>query len=126
MAAAIKGYRLKLIMPSNMSEERKASMRAYGAELTLVAPGAMEIARDLAQEMQARGEGLVLDQFGNQDNPLAHFEGTGPELWEATKGGITHFVSSMGTTGTIMGTSRCNMLLYIIIAIDLHCMLSIP
>lgn len=107
MAAATKGYRLRLIMPSNMSEERRASMRAYGAELTLVAPGAMEAARDLAQRQQAAGEGIVLDQFSNPDNPAAHSDGTGPELWEQTGGRITHFVSSMGTTGTIMGASRC-------------------
>lgn len=106
MAAAIKGYKLKLIMPSNMSDERCASMRAYGAHLTLVAPGAMEAARDLALEMQSRGEGLVLDQFGNPDNPRAHASGTAPEIWEQTEGRITHFVSSMGTTGTIMGASR--------------------
>lgn len=108
MAAATKGYKLRLIMPSNMSEERRASMRAYGAELMLVAPGAMEAARDLAQQMQANGEGTVLDQFGNPDNPAAHHGGTGPELWEQTGGQITHFVSSMGTTGTIMGTSQCD------------------
>ena len=106
MAAAMKGYKLRLIMPSNMSEERRASMRAYGAELVLVAPGAMEAARDLAQQLQANGEGVVLDQFGNPDNPEAHHAGTGPELWQQTRGRITHFVSSMGTTGTIMGASR--------------------
>jgi len=105
MAAAIKGYRLKLIMPSNMTEERKTSMAAYGAELIEVGPGQMEAARDLALEMQARGEGTVLDQFANRDNPRGHYTGTGPELWEQTGGRITHFVSSMGTTGTIMGTS---------------------
>lgn len=105
MAAAIKGYRLKLIMPSNMSEERKASMRAYGAELIDVPPGDMEAARDLAQRLQADGQGVVLDQFANADNPRAHVRGTGPELWEQTGGRITHFVSSMGTTGTIMGVS---------------------
>lgn len=99
----------ELIAPhcSNMSEERKASMRAYGAELIDVPPGDMEAARDLAARMQAAGEGVVLDQFGNGDNPRAHELGTGPELWEQTRGRITHFVSSMGTTGTIMGTSRC-------------------
>lgn len=107
MAAATKGYKLRLIMPSNMSEERRASIRAYGADLTLVAPGAMEAARDLAQQLQADGEGVVLDQFGNPDNPEAHHRGTGPELWQQTHGQITHFVSSMGTTGTIMGASRC-------------------
>jgi threonine dehydrogenase-like Zn-dependent dehydrogenase len=109
MAAAIKGYQLTLIMPSNMSEERKSSMRAYGATLIDVPPGDMEAARDLASRMQAAGEGVVLDQFGNTDNPRAHMLGTGPELWEQTQGRITHFVSSMGTTGTIMGTSRCEL-----------------
>ncbi|KAK3278900.1 hypothetical protein CYMTET_13193 [Cymbomonas tetramitiformis] len=106
MAAAIKGYKMKLIMPSNMSEERRASMAAYGAELISVPPGAMEIARDMAQEMAADGQGVVLDQFGNLDNPAAHFEGTGPEIWSQTGGQVTHFISSMGTTGTIMGNSR--------------------
>mmetsp|Transcript_12729 Transcript_12729/g.46553 ORF Transcript_12729/g.46553 Transcript_12729/m.46553 type:complete len:517 (+) Transcript_12729:77-1627(+) len=106
MAAAIKGYRMILVMPSNMSEERKASMAAYGAELLEVPPGNMEYARDLAQEMQQAGKGIVLNQFGNDDNPLGHYESTAPELWEQTQGTITHFVSSMGTTGTIMGTSR--------------------
>ncbi|TCK03152.1 cysteine synthase CysM [Marinobacterium mangrovicola] len=107
MAAAIKGYRMKLIMPDNMSEERKAAMTAYGAELIQVTQAeGMERARDLALEMQAAGEGRVLDQFSNPDNPEAHYRTTGPELWEQTQGTITHFVSSMGTTGTIMGTSR--------------------
>lgn len=107
MAAAIKGYTLKLIMPNNMSAERKAAMSAYGAELIEVTKEeGMEGARDLAQAMQARGEGRVLDQFSNPDNPEAHYRSTGPELWEQTQGRITHFVSSMGTTGTIMGTSR--------------------
>ncbi|MAY41742.1 MULTISPECIES: cysteine synthase CysM [unclassified Neptuniibacter] len=107
MAAAIKGYKMKLIMPDNASEERKASMTAYGAELIPVTKEeGMEGARDLALEMQARGEGIVLDQFSNMDNPEAHYQGTGPELWQQTQGKITHFVSSMGTTGTIMGTSR--------------------
>lgn len=106
MAAAIKGYPIKLIMPANMSEERRAAMAAYGAELISVPPGKMEMARDLAAEMAQRGEGVVLDQFGNADNPLAHFRGTGPEIWEQTRGRVTHFVSSMGTTGTIMGVSR--------------------
>jgi len=107
MAAAIKGYKMKLIMPDNSSEERKASMTAYGAELITVSKEAsMEGARDLALEMQARGEGIVLDQFSNMDNPEAHYQGTGPEIWEQTQGKVTHFVSSMGTTGTIMGTSR--------------------
>lgn len=107
MAAAIKGYRMILIMPENVSLERKISMGAYGAEMIYVTKdGGMESARDLAQAMQKRGEGIVLDQFGNQDNPLAHYQGTGPEIWQQTKGTVTHFVSAMGTTGTIMGTSR--------------------
>lgn len=107
MAAAIKGYTLKLIMPNNMSAERKSAMSAYGAELIEVTKEqGMEGARDIAQAMQARGEGKVLDQFANPDNPEAHYRTTGPELWKQTQGGITHFVSSMGTTGTIMGTSR--------------------
>lgn len=107
MAAAIKGYRMKLIMPDNMSAERKAAMTAYGAELIEVTQAeGMERARDLALEMQAAGEGKVLDQFSNLDNPEAHYTGTGPEIWQQTQGTITHFVSSMGTTGTIMGTSR--------------------
>ena len=107
MAAAIKGYRMTLIMPDNMSEERRATMKAFGAEILLVpAEGSMEAAIDLARSMEARGEGKVLDQFANPDNPRAHYEGTGPEIWRDTAGTITHFVSSMGTTGTIMGTSR--------------------
>lgn len=107
MVAAIKGYRMILIMPDNMTEERKAAMTAYGAELILVSREAsMEGARDLALRMQAEGKGKVLDQFGNGDNPLAHYQTTGPEIWQQTGGTITHFVSSMGTTGTIMGTSR--------------------
>ncbi|WP_148861946.1 cysteine synthase CysM [Marinobacter fonticola] len=107
MAAAIKGYRMVLIMPANMSEERRASMRAYGAEIVAVSKEeGMEGARDLAAKMQREGKGLLLDQFGNGDNPLAHYRTTGPELWEQTSGRITHFVSSMGTTGTIMGVSR--------------------
>lgn len=107
MAAAIKGYRLILIMPASATEERKASMTAYGAELILVtAEEGMEGARDLALQMQAEGKGLVLDQFSNIDNPAAHIETTGPELWQQTGGEITHFVSSMGTTGTIMGCGR--------------------
>jgi cysteine synthase B len=107
MAAAIKGYQLILIMPSHMSEERKQSMSAYGATLIEVSrEEGMEGARDLALKMQAEGKGLVLDQFANADNPLAHYETTGPEIWRDTRGLITHFVSSMGTTGTIMGTSR--------------------
>jgi len=108
MIAAMKGYRMTLIMPDNLSAERRASMTAYGAELILTpaARGGMEHARDLALEMQARGEGKVLDQFANADNPRAHYETTGPEIWRATSGRITHFVSAMGTTGTIMGVSR--------------------
>ncbi|MBY4678512.1 cysteine synthase CysM [Marinobacterium arenosum] len=107
MAAAIKGYKMKLIMPDNMSLERKASMTAYGAELIEVSrEQGMEGARDLAAHLQAEGEGIVLDQFANLDNPEAHYRGTGPEIWQQTQGTITHFVSSMGTTGTIMGTSR--------------------
>lgn len=107
MAAAIKGYKMTLIMPDNMSEERRASMKAYGAEIILTpAAGSMEAAIDLAREMQANGEGRILDQFSNPDNPRAHYEGTGPEIWRDTQGTITHFVSSMGTTGTIMGTSH--------------------
>ena len=105
MAAAIKGYKMKLIMPANMSEERRLAMSAYGAELISVPGGQMELARDLAKEMEARGEGVVLDQFANGANPLAHTRTTGPELWEQTGGRITHFVTSMGTTGTAMGTS---------------------
>ena len=107
MVAAIKGYKMKLIMPAHMSEERKAAMRAYGAELILVSQEeGMEGARDLALEMQAKGQGIVLDQFANPDNPVAHLGATGPELIEQTGGEITHFVSSMGTTGTIMGVSK--------------------
>lgn len=107
MAAAIKGYKMVLIMPDNMSMERKTAMTAYGAELISVTKEqGMEFARDLALDMQKNGQGTVLDQFANQDNPVAHYTGTGPELWEQTQGRITHFVSSMGTTGTIMGTSR--------------------
>jgi cysteine synthase B len=107
MAAAIKGYRMILIMPDNLSLERRASMRAYGAELILVTKEeGMEGARDLAQQMEQRGEGKVLDQFANADNPLSHLEGTGPEIWNDTRGEISHFVSAMGTTGTIMGVSH--------------------
>ncbi|MFA0809941.1 cysteine synthase CysM [Microbulbifer epialgicus] len=107
MAAAIKGYRMILIMPDSATAERKASMTAYGAELILVsAEAGMEGARDLALKMQSEGKGLVLNQFANADNPLAHYEGTGPEIWRQTGGQITHFVSSMGTTGTIMGCGR--------------------
>ena len=107
MAAAIKGYRMVLIMPENMSVERRASMRAYGAQIILVSrDDGMEGARDLAQQMERDGRGKVLDQFSNPDNPLSHYETTGPEIWRDTRGNITHFVSAMGTTGTIMGTSR--------------------
>ncbi|MAC45578.1 MAG: cysteine synthase B [Oceanospirillum sp.] len=107
MAAAIKGYKMVLIMPDNMSEERKASMAAYGAELITVSKEeGMEAARDLALQMQGEGKGKVLNQFGNPDNPEAHYQTTGPEIWQQTGGKITHFVSSMGTTGTIMGVSR--------------------
>jgi len=107
MAAAMKGYRMVLVMPEHMSVERRAVMKTFGAEIILVSKEAsMEGARDLAKEMEARGEGRVLDQFSNPDNPLAHYEGTGPEIWRDTAGSITHFVSAMGTTGTIMGTSR--------------------
>ncbi len=108
MIAAMKGYRMTLIMPDNLSAERRASMQAYGAELILTPAerGGMEYARDLALQMQAKGEGRVLDQFANADNPRAHYETTGPEIWRDTDGGVTHFVSSMGTTGTIMGVSR--------------------
>jgi cysteine synthase B len=107
MAAAMRGYKMKLIMPANQSQERRDAMAAYGAELISVTKEeGMEGARDLAQAMQARGEGRVLDQFANPDNPLAHYESTGPEIWQETGGKITHFVSSMGTTGTIMGCSQ--------------------
>lgn len=106
MAAAIKGYRMILVMPENQSIERRQSMRAYGAELILTPrDGGMELARDVAEKMRDEGRGIILDQFANPDNPLAHFEGTGPEIWRDTQGKVTHFVSSMGTTGTIMGTS---------------------
>lgn len=107
MAAAIKGYRMILIMPESMSVERRAVMKAFGAEIVLVSrQGGMEEARDLADRMEAEGKGKVLNQFANPDNPLAHYETTGPEIWQDTQGRITHFVSAMGTTGTIMGTSR--------------------
>ncbi|TPG63292.1 cysteine synthase CysM [Ewingella americana] len=107
MIAALKGYKLKLLMPENMSLERQASMRAYGAELLLVSRAqGMEGARDLALAMEKQGQGKVLDQFNNPDNPLAHFVTTGPEIWQQTAGRVTHFVSSMGTTGTITGVSR--------------------
>lgn len=105
MVAAARGYRMRLIMPSNMSQERRDAMQAYGAELVLVDDG-MEGARDLALAMQGRGEGLVLDQFNNPANPDAHYLSTGPEIWRQSEGAVTHFVSAMGTTGTIMGVSR--------------------
>jgi cysteine synthase B len=107
MVAAMRGYKMILVMPENQSIERLQSMKAYGAEMVLTPKdGSMELARDVAMKMQAEGEGIVLDQFGNLDNPQAHYEGTGPEIWRDTDGKVTHFVSSMGTTGTIMGTSR--------------------
>lgn len=107
MIAAMKGYKLKLLMPDNMSQERQAAMRAYGAELILVSrEQGMEGARDQALAMQAAGQGKVLDQFNNTDNPYAHFTGTGPEIWQQTAGKVSHFVSSMGTTGTITGVSQ--------------------
>ncbi|WP_459208173.1 cysteine synthase CysM [Pseudomonas sp. MLB6B] len=107
MAAAIKGYKMILIMPDNSTNERKAAMTAYGAELLLVTKEeGMEGARDLAERLQAQGRGRVLDQFGNGDNPIAHYHGTGPEIWQQTHGSVTHFISSMGTTGTIMGCSQ--------------------
>ena len=107
MVAAIKGYRMVLVMPEHMSVERRAVMKTFGAEIILVSrQESMEGARDLAMQMESDGKGKVLDQFANPDNPRAHYEGTGPEIWRDTSGGITHFVSAMGTTGTIMGTSR--------------------
>ena len=107
MVAAMKGYKIILIMPENQSIERRQTMKAFGAELLLTSQeGSMELARDKALEMQKVGKGKVLDQFGNEDNPKAHFEGTGPEIWRDTKGAVTHFISSMGTTGTIVGTSK--------------------
>jgi len=107
MAAAIRGYRMVLIMPEHLSVERRQTMRAFGAEIILTPKsGGMEAARDLAEKMQREGKGRILDQFANPDNPLSHYEGTGPEIWGETKGTLTHFVSSMGTTGTIMGCSR--------------------
>jgi cysteine synthase B len=107
MAAAIRGYRMVLVMPENQSVERRQTMRAFGAELILTPKaGGMESARDLADRMVAEGKGVMLDQFANPDNPLAHYEGTGAEIWRDTGGKLTHFVSSMGTTGTIMGVSR--------------------
>src|SRR4249920_410956 len=107
MAAAIRGYRMVLIMPEHLSVERRQTMRAFGAEIILTPKsGGMEAARDLAEKMQREGKGRILDQFANPDNPLSHYEGTGPEIWRDTEGKVTHFVSSMGTTGTIMGCSR--------------------
>ncbi len=107
MAATIRGYKMILLMPENLSEERRQSMAAYGAKIVLTPKaGGMEYARDLAEQMQKDGHGLILDQFANEDNPKAHYESTGPELWADTNGQITHFVSAMGTTGTIIGTSR--------------------
>ena len=107
MVAAMRGYKMILLMPDNQTQERRQAMKAYGAELVLVPrDGGMELARDVAKKMEAEGEGIVLDQFSNPDNPLAHYEGTGPEIWRDTQGKATHFVSSMGTTGTIMGVSR--------------------
>jgi cysteine synthase B len=107
MAAAMMGYRMVLVMPEHLSIERRQTMRAYGAEIVLTAKsGGMEMARDVAERMRDEGKGVILDQFANQDNPLSHYEGTGPEIWRDTEGRITHFVSSMGTTGTIMGVSR--------------------
>jgi cysteine synthase B len=107
MAAAMRGYRMVLLMPEHLSVERRQAMRAFGAEIVLTPKaGGMEAARDLAEKMRSEGRGVILDQFANSDNPLAHYESTGPEIWEDTAGSITHFVSSMGTTGTIMGVSR--------------------
>jgi len=107
MVAAMRGYRMVLVMPEHLSAERRQTMAAYGAKIVLTPKdGGMEMARDVAEQMQARGEGRILDQFANPDNPRSHYEGTGPEIWRDTQGKITHFVSSMGTTGTIMGCSR--------------------
>ena len=107
MVAAMRGYKMILVMPENQSIERRQSMRAYGAELVLTSKeGSMELARDMAEKLRDEGRGVILDQFANADNPLAHYEGTAPEIWRDTKGRITHFISSMGTTGTIMGCSR--------------------
>jgi cysteine synthase B len=107
MAAAMGGYRMILVMPENQSVERRQTMRAFGAELVLTPrDGGMELARDVAEKLRDEGKGVILDQFANPDNPLAHYEGTGPEIWRDTQGRVTHFVSSMGTTGTIMGVSR--------------------
>ncbi len=107
MAAAMRGYKMILVMPENQSIERRQTMRAFGAELVLTPKeGSMELARDTAEKLRAAGRGIILDQFANPDNPLAHYEGTGPEIWHDTEGRVTHLVSSMGTTGTIMGCSR--------------------
>jgi cysteine synthase B len=107
MVAALRGYKMVLLMPENLSEERRQSMGAYGAKIVLTPrTGGMEYARDLAEQMQKEGQGIILDQFGNPDNPRAHYEATGPEIWRDTQGRITHFVSAMGTTGTIMGVSQ--------------------
>jgi len=107
MAAAMRGYKMILVMPENQSVERRQTMRAFGAELVLTAKeGSMELARDTAEKLRDAGRGIILDQFANPDNPLAHYEGTAPEIWRDTQGRITHFVSSMGTTGTIMGNAR--------------------
>jgi len=107
MVAALRGYKMVLLMPENLSEERRQSMGAYGAKIVLTPKtGGMEYARDLAEQMQKEGQGIILDQFGNPDNPRAHYEATGPEIWRDTQGKITHFVSAMGTTGTIMGVSK--------------------
>ena len=107
MVAAMRGYRMVLVMPEHLSAERRQTMAAYGARIVLTPKdGGMEMARDVAEQMQARGEGRILDQFANPDNPRSHYEATGPEIWRDTQGKITHFVSSMGTTGTIMGCSR--------------------
>ena len=107
MVSAVMGYKMILVMPENQSVERRQTMQAYGAKLVLTSQeGSMELARDTAEKMQSEGRGIILDQFANPDNPLAHYEGTGPEIWNATQKKITHFVSSMGTTGTIVGTSR--------------------
>lgn len=107
MVAAMRGYKMMLVMPENQSIERRQSMRAYGAELVLTSKkGSMELARDIAEKMRDEGRGIILDQFANADNPLAHYQGTAPEIWRDTQGSITHFISSMGTTGTIMGCSR--------------------
>ena len=107
MASAVMGYKMILVMPENQSVERRQTMQAFGAKLVLTSQeGSMELARDTAEKMQSEGKGIILDQFANPDNPLAHYEGTGPEIWNATQKKITHFVSSMGTTGTIVGTSK--------------------